>query len=234
MFLPKKLFLLIPLFYFFVIYNLGALDFRVTDKELGFDLRGEYNRGLLYSVDASLLGAAEINGMYSISGGLSFGAAGGSFDIKSFLRADLSPFKPSFLSAGFAWIYNGLPGFETHTHTLLPHFSLNTKWAGIIIGYGIRYNEFFGELSLVETFLSFSIYANIVKNEKLHLQIVWANFDDFYAWNFGAYSLGVKGNITFNENWTMVNELTVLQSGSVALSSNFYGIVYRGGVRFSW
>jgi hypothetical protein len=61
-----------------------------------------------------------------------------------------------------------------------------------------------------------------------------ANFSDFYAGTMGAYSHSLNSLIRLGKHWSLINNIELLQSGSVALAANFYGIAYRGGFRFTW
>ena len=223
-----------PLVFFLLAHNLPALNINLTGKEAGFDFRAEYNRSLFHSIDCAVLGAVEFNELYAFKGGISLGGTGDSFDIKTFTQGRIGPLFNIPLYFSLAYIYNGLPAYETHMHTLLPAASLNGRRAGITIGPGLRFTRFFGESALFESMLSFSAYVNFINNEKLRLGLSWANFSDFFAGTMGSYSLRVNSVIALNEHWSLINDLELLQSGSVGLAANFYGIAYRGGVRFSW
>ncbi|MDR2553595.1 MAG: hypothetical protein LBD31_10600 [Treponema sp.] len=138
------------------------------------------------------------------------------------------------LYAGLAYIYNGLPGYEIYSHTLLPLMSLKGRWAGIALGPGFRFTEFFGEPPVFESMISFSAYVNFLDREKLRLGLRCANFNNFNAGNMGAYFINLNSTVYLTKQCALINEFEILQSGSVALSANFYGIVYRGGVVFTW
>lgn len=217
--------------FFLALQNLSALD--ITDKEAAFDFRGEYSRSLLYAIDFSGSAAIELNDLYTFRGGLSLGAAGGSFDIKLFTRFEAGPvFK--VLRFSLAYVYNGLPGYGAHTHTLLPLVSVNGRWAGISIGPGIRFTRYFGETTVFESVLSLWGYVNFVNNDKLVIGISAANFTDFYVGNMGSYSIRLNSLLRINDQWAIINDLELLQSGSIGLTASFYGIAYRGGFRFTW
>jgi hypothetical protein len=214
--------------------SLSALDINITGKEAGFLFRGEYNRALIYELDLSAFGAIELNGRYSVKGGLALGNTGGEFDLKTLVQGQIGPlFKRPFY-ASLTYIYNGMPSYDVHSHTLLPFVSYKGRRAGISLGPGLRFTRFFGESSLFESMLSFSVYLNFINNEKLRIGISWANFDSFYAGNMGAYSLRANSLIRVNKRLAVVNDVEVLQSGSVGLAANFYGIAYSGGISLSW
>jgi len=99
----------------------------------------------------------------------------------------------------------------------------------------LRFSLFFAEPPIIfESVLSFSAYVNFINNEKFRIGIIVANFDDLQIRNMGFYSLSFDSAVVINTHWTFVNELKIMQSGSVALGANFYGIAWKGGVKFKW
>ena len=229
---PRFFFLLIV---FFIAHNLSALDLQITGKEAGLDFRVEYNRALLYSIDyLSSFAGVELNNRYAFKSGFSLGDTGGGFDIKLFTQGKIGPLFRVPLHFTLAYLYNGLPGYETHIHTILPLASLNGRWVGITTGPGLRFTGFFGESPVFESMLSFSAYVNFINNNLLRIGLRWANFSDFFAGNMGSYSLCLNSLVRVSKQWAIINDLELLQSGSVALAANFYGLAYRGGVRVSW
>jgi hypothetical protein len=184
----------------------------------------------------------ELNNRFTASGGIALGVPGKSIEAKTLVCASFRPFAgmqaeiPAEvpLEISLAYVYNGLPAYQSHAHTILPLVSYNGERAGIAVGPGLRFTSFFGEPALFESILSFRAYACFLKKENFLLGIRIANFSDFYVGNMGSYSLCLYSAIRFNEQWSLTNELELVQSGSVALSANFYGIALRGGMRFTW
>jgi hypothetical protein len=228
--MARKLF---PFVFFFILNNLFA-DVQITEKEAGLDFRGEYNRALGGSANLSAAGALELNKLYTFSGGISLGDIDGEIDIKTFAQGRIGPLFDVPLYFSLAYIYNGLPAYENHSHTILPLAAFYGRWAGIGIGPGLRFTGFFGGKPLFESMISFAAYVNFVNNKRLCIGIGLANFSDFYAGTMGAYFLSLNSLILLNEHWSLINNIELLQSGSVALTANFYGIAYRGGFRFTW
>ena len=219
---------------FVCVHEIHALDIEVTGKQAEAHIRGEYNRNYNFSGDISALGAVELNNRLAVNTGFSIGWAEGITDIKAFSGARLGFLTKWPLGVGFSWIYNGLPEYETHSHTLLPVFYYNAKYGGITIGPGFRFTSFFKEPSIFETTLSISVYANFVNNEKLRVGVSIANFNDFQANNFALYSLCFNSAVRINRRWSLLNELELKQSGGDGLTAAFYGIAARGGARFTW
>jgi hypothetical protein len=50
----------------------------------------------------------------------------------------------------------------------------------------------------------------------------------------GSYSINLNSLARLTKKISLVNELELLQTGSVGLVANFYGIVYKGGVLLQW
>jgi hypothetical protein len=206
----------------------------ISGKELSFYFRSEYNRAFYYAQDIQATADIELNGRCAIRGGLALGSTGNEFDIKAFAGGEAAlPFVIP-LSLGLAWRYDGSPRYETHSHALLPLVSLKGRWAGISLGTNFRLTSFFNEPPIFETMLSFSAYVNFFMNRILRLGLRCANFSDFAAGNMGAYFFSLDSSLRLNERISLVNEINVLQSGSVALTAALYGIAWRGGVSFSW
>ena len=227
-------FLLLPLAFFLLAGNICALDIDTTGKEVGAYLGLEYNRNFYYYGELSIIGAVELNNRYTIKGGFSFGKTEYDTDIKSFIGARFNPLTDKPLNLSFSYIYNGLPEYDAHVNTLLPVVSYNTGRAGITIGTNFRLTSFLVEPAVFESMLAFSGYVNFINNEDLCIGISCANFDDFSAGNMGAYSLILNVSVCPNRNWSIINDIKLMQSGSVGLSANYYGLAWRGGARFKW
>jgi len=149
----------------------------------------------------------ELNNQCVFKGGIALGNIESSLEIKTFARARLDPPADVPLSFSLAWIYNGLPGYEAHSRTILPLIAFGGRVAGIAFGSSFRFTSFFGEPALFEPELSFLAYINFVNNKKLLFGISCANFDDFNAGNTGTYSLRLNNEVRFNKQWSLTNEL---------------------------
>jgi len=224
----------IMLVFFICVWEIHALDIEITGKEVEAHLRGEYNRNYYFFGDISTIGAVELNNRLKFRTGVSLGWAEGITDLKIFTNARFRLLAKWPLGLGFSWIYNGLPEYEAHSHTLLPVVFYNAKYGGITIGPGFRFTSFFNEPAIFQPTLSISIYANFINNEKLRIGISLANFNDFQANNFALYSLCFNSAIHINRRWSLLNELELKQSGGDGLTAAFYGVALRGGARFTW
>jgi hypothetical protein len=225
---------LIILAFLVCVQEIHALDLEITGKEVEAQLKGEYNRGYYFYGEISAIGAVELNDRLKFKTGVSLGWAEDITDIRAFTNASYAlPVKWPF-GLGFSWIYNGLPEYEAHSHTLLPVISLNAKYGGISIGPGFRFTSLFKEAAIFESTLSIGVYANFVNNEKLRIGVSLANFNDFQANNFALYSLCFNSAVRINRCLSILNELELKQSGGDGLTAAFYGIALRGGARFTW
>jgi len=214
--------------------NLYSLEMQLSSEELGFYFTPEYNRALNFCWNLSTVGAAVFNEQYIVKGGLALGGAGSVFDMKVFTGVEYKLPLSIPLNVSLAYNYNGLPAYENHAHSILPLVSLTYPQAGIAMGPNFRFTRFFGEQPVFESMLSFSAYVNFINNDVLKLGLEFANFDDFTYRNFGSYFLKLYSAIPLDKNLSLINEIELDQGGSVGLSANFYGLLYRGGVQFIW
>jgi len=224
-----KIFFLI---FFISLSNISALN--ITKGEIEAYLRGEYNRVFNYYGDISAIGSLELNNIFAFRLGFSLGKSAASTNIKTHASAAVTPFFGIPLGFSVMYMYNAIPDYDNHSHTILPLVSFNTKRAGISLGSSLRLTSFFMEEAQFESILSFFAYFNFVNNDKLCFGIGVANFSDFQAKNFGAYSLNFNAAIRLDDTWQILNELEFSQSGGDGLSSVFFGFGWKGGVKYSW
>jgi len=217
-------------------YAIDITDILGEEKEVEIYLRGEYNRSFGGCGDLSVIGNIKPLDLFILRGGLSVGSlSSGIDDIKAFTSAHVAPFSriPPLRFSVF-YIYNGLLYYDVHTQSIIPVVSYAISRAGVSYGPCFRFTSFFGEPSQYELINSFSAYINIISNDKRRLEAAVGNFSDFCAKNMGAYSLKFDYSVFLAGNWTVINEIELLQSGSDALTANFYGMAWRGGARYSW
>ena len=215
----------------------GEIEVRavqITDGNIEAYLRGEYNRAFNYYGDISTIGSIELNNMFTFRLGFALGKSAGSTNINTHASAGIAPFSRIPLYFHLIYIYNGIPDYRNHAHSILPLVSYNTARAGISIGPSLRLTSFFDESALFEPILSFSMYFNFINNDRLCIGINFANFNDFQTKNFGAYSLKLNVLINLDEKWQIINELEFSQSGGDGYSTVFYGFGWRGGVKYTW
>ena len=227
----RKLLLVV---FFFCLYYARALDITITGREIEGHMGLEYNRSFLWYGELSTIGSVELNNRCAFRSGISLGKTEDDADIKMFTGIRYYPLKKIPLQVSMAYMYNGLPLYQTHSHTILPVFSFGSGRAGIAVGPGFRFTAFLGEPAVFESLVSFSGYFNFINRETLDIGVSCANFGDFYAGNIGAYSFGVNSMVRANRQLAITNRIKLMQSGSIALSANFYGIAWQTGVKYTW
>jgi hypothetical protein len=214
--------------------NVYSLEFAVSGADLELELQAEYNRSFRFCWDIAALGSLELNDLVTLSGGLALGMTGTIFDIDTVIAGEVAmPFwSPLFL--GIAYSYNGLTGYKTNIHTLRPTVSINGNRAGVTVGTALRFSDFADDSAVVfEPILIVSVFFNFWNTEKMRIGMRIANFSEFTTGNFGSYSLSLN-SLVHLAKISLINEIELRQSGSIGLSANFYSIVYKGGVLFTW
>jgi len=227
----KKIILLV---FLAVLQKLYSADIQVTGTDAGFYFTPEYNRAYNFCWDISAVGSVTLNDRHVINGGLALGAAGDTFDIKLFAGAETVFYTRIPIYVNLSYRYNGLPEYESHTHSIPLLVSLKWQRIGFYLGPSFRFSSFFGDEPVFESMVSLLVYVILFDDEHLRIGLKAANFDDFSIDNFGAYFLNLNSVVRLNEKLSIVNEIEMRQSGSVALTSNFYGFIYRGGVKLKW
>jgi len=227
----KKILILV---FFSILHNIYGFDLQVTGRNISLLFSPEYNRTFDFCWDISAVGAVEINNRHVLKSGLAMGAAGNVFDIKCFVDGELTFFPRFPVNLNVAYKYNGLPEYENHTHSIQSLVSLKRQRWGISLGCNFRFSVFYDDLLLFEPIGSFLVYIFIINNDSLKLGLKAANVSEFASNNFGDYFLNLNNLIYISRMIALNNEIEIRQSGSVALAANFYGIVLRTGVLFSW
>jgi len=227
-----KYFVFLSFILILCVYNVYSVD--LSGKEIETCLSAEYNRGAEYIFGISAAGGIELNNICKIRSGILYKESEDLSDLNIFLNNKYSPFSKVPVSFSLLYIYNNLYEYETSVHSILPFISYNAKRAGVSIGFNLRFTSFFEEEPQFESILSSSIYFNFVNKESLLIGLSLGNFDEFYARNIGAYSFNLNAVIRINNNWSVINEFELLQSGGDGFLSTFYGFGWRGGARFSW
>jgi hypothetical protein len=219
-------------FFFFFVSGLYGLDF--SDAEFGFSVTPEYNRAFNQCWTFSGTGSLNFNERCTVKSGLSFWAAQAVYEVDTFISGE-AVFPSSLpLSGSFAYVFNGMPDYDTGSHTLLPLISLKGRRAGISVGPAFRFNAFYYTRMAFESVLAVSAYVNFYNTEKFRVGLRCANFGDFAVGNFGSYFLNLNSSLKLTKMFSLINELELHQSGSSGLSASFFGVAYRGGLTVSW
>ncbi|MDR2634050.1 MAG: hypothetical protein LBC51_10590 [Treponema sp.] len=220
---------------FLSLSNLYGFDLRITGAELGLSYRPEYTRVFAYSWDISCVGSLELNDRFTVKSGLALGQVGSVFALDTFVSSAFAlpiPVVPLYVKA--AYIYNVIPEYKTALHTLLPTVELRGKWAGIAFGPSMRFTLFDRDPAIFEPIIALSGFVHVFYTEQLRIALVSGNYRDFVSGNMGSYSLGLTSRGNISERLAIINEVEVMQTGSVGLAANSYGFAYRGGVLLQW
>jgi hypothetical protein len=219
---------------FVCIQNIHALDIEITNMEAETFLNSDFNRTFLFVGGISAAGKIEFNDRLAVKEGLSLGLGQDVTIIKLFTNAAYRIPIAWPIEAKLAWVYNGLPEFDVHSHAIAPIVSWNTKYYGASVGFGCRFTSFFGERALPELILPLGVYVNFINNEKILVGMSLANFNDFQADSFIAFALAAKASLRLNRHLAVINELEFRQSGVDGLTATFHGIVWKGGAKLTW
>jgi hypothetical protein len=230
------------LYLFFLITaasGVQALDVYVTGMEAELDVKGEFNRAFYYCADTALTGVLEVNDYFTLGGGFSLGSLGlgagdGALTYSAFGKTGFR-FPLRFpLELGFSYICNAMPDYKTGIHTMLPLVSSRWKWAGFSLGTALRYTVYDRETPIFEPILAYLVFVNVINTETIRAGLKAANFSGFSAGNMGAYFLNLNVSLRLGKRLYFINEIELYQTGSIGLSSAFYGAAYRGGIKYQW
>jgi len=223
------------IFLFFMAAHISfGMDLKITGKEIDVFFSPEYHRVFDFCWDLSASGTVKLNDSYAVKAGLALGSVGSVFEIKAFAGGEAAlPVRfPFYIS--FAYNYNGLPEYEYHAHSIPILFSYKGERFGAALGNNSRLTSFLGEPPVYEPILCISLYVFIYKTDIIQFKLEVSNFNDFTYNNFDANFLKLNNIINLSKQLSLINEIVLHQSGNIALTTNFYGITYHGGVMFLW
>jgi hypothetical protein len=215
----------------------SGFDWGISGAELDLGFRGEHNRNMYFSWDLAASGFVELNGFLGFGAGLAAGQIWDIATVDAYAFAEAAPpfFRPyAPLTVGLAYIYNGLPAYETYAHTLLPQAGLDWRYLGGRLGLTLRYTRFGGSQVLAERILAYSAYLNFYHTEEAEVGIRVANFGNFFSNNLGSYFYAFYNRFRLNRRIGLLNELRIDLSGTSAYPTSIYGMSFRGGVIIIW
>jgi len=213
----------------------NAHGIEITNIELEYFLISDFNRTYNFVGGSSAAGKIEFNNRVAVKEGVYLNCFPENANIiKLFTNATYRILANWPLDVKVAWVYNGLPEYDTHSHAIAPIISWNAKYYGISVGYGARFTSFFGEGALIEHMLPMGVYVNFINNEKLCVGMSLANYTDYQIDSFIAFALAAKASVSISKHFSISNELEFRQSGVDGLTATFHGIVWKGGAKLSW
>jgi len=222
--------------FFFSLPFLNAQEFNTAEiqRELGFFTIAEYNRAFMGTMGIGFSGAISFNNRVFINGGMALSKSEFADEIYTFGTLKFSTSNRRNFYAGLSHFYFSMPMYHMQSHSLFPFFSYDGRRSGFTAGINIRSSIFFYEAPIQEMIMTFRVYYHFINNGKFLFGIQLANFSDFHAGNFGSMWFALNGEYRINSSWLFYSELRFLQSGVDSLSATIYGIVFSGGLKYSW
>jgi hypothetical protein len=211
------------------------LGIEITNVETEYFLISDFNRTFNYVGGFSTTGKIEFNNRVAVKEGVYLNCWPDNVNIiKLFTHATYRILANWPLEAKLAWVYNGLPDYETHSHAIAPVISWNEKYYGISVGYGFRFTSFFSERPLAEHMWPVGVYVNFINNKRICVGMSLANYTDFQIDSFIAFALAAKISINLEDGFSLINELEFRQSGVDGLTATVHGVVWKGGAKLTW
>ncbi|GMO53335.1 MAG: hypothetical protein Ta2G_11240 [Termitinemataceae bacterium] len=212
----------------------------VGKQETEFNFVNKYDRVFEYT--GALAGAYSLilNNFAEIGTALSFGGNSIYTEINTTLQMELNFgfFKPvwfKLLNFKVLGTYQNIEQFYLSSLSTITVVSIKGRLGGFSLGYHATWSSFFYEQFIFEGGLAFNGYINVFNLKYFALNISAANYDLFYTTAYyGDYYLSFNTTCKINERIEIKNDLSFFQSGSVGMSSNFYGVSLRSGVKISW
>jgi hypothetical protein len=222
------------LFLFFFMSGIYCFSLDVSRKELGAAFALEYDRAFSQGFTVSTQGLVELNDNVSFKGGFAFWKVSSAYELDTFIKGEYALPIRFPLHFYLSYIYNGMPDYETHSHSLLYTAMIKGRWAGVSLGSNLQFTSFFDDPVLFEPSIAFSGYVNFYNSEVCRIGISVSNYSDFSAGSFGFFFYGLNFMARVSKLVSIINDLEIRQTGNAGLSADFYGISYRTGVVFSW
>jgi hypothetical protein len=206
----------------------------ITEKQLAFEFRAKYDRVFLNYADMAAHGSVTLNDRFSIKSGIALELPENLPIISFFINHEIALPASIPLYLTIAYAANRMPEYHTAVRSIAPLVSLNGRRAGISVGSTLRFTSFYSERAIFEAVFAFSTYVNFYYSDKIKLGMRWASFDNYLYGNMGSYFVTFYSLITLPTKVSFINEIEIHQTGSIALTANFYGISYKGGILFQW
>jgi hypothetical protein len=214
--------------------SLHSLALTITEAETELDFTPEYSSVFGPGLTVSAAGSLELNERYAFRGGLALWKTAGAYEIDAALGFEAKPFPALPLFASVAWQHNALPSYEAVSHAALPLIGLRFRHGGFALGTALRFSSYFNESAIFESVIAFEGYVNFYNTEAFRIGLRCANYDGFSAGNFGAYRLSLDSRIRAAKRLFLINNLALLQTGSVTMGANWHGVAYTTGAALRW
>jgi hypothetical protein len=206
----------------------------VTAMETELDFAPEHNRVFGRCLTLSASSSLELNQRYAFRWGLSLWKTAGAWEIDAAAGFQAKLLANLPLYASVSYFFNALPPYEAISHTALPLLGFRFRYGGFALGTTLRFSSFFGEGAIFESVTAFEGYVNFYNTEAFRIGLRCANYGAFTAGNFGAWRFCLDSRVRVTKLFSLLNTLELLQTGSITLGSELYGLVYAMGALFRW
>jgi hypothetical protein len=203
---------------------------KITKSEVEVFISSEVNKSMPFLWNVHALGSIEIQHMFTVRGGASFGKDD-VFITGAFTRIGYQlPFGIP-LSLNASYILNAYPSYKTTMHSVIPFLTSNLGRFELTLGYCFRFLQYAEDNLIKERMFAYRLLFHAVNSSQGNLSFYAGNFSDFVCENNASYQLGFMFDITMLSHISFTGGLKILQTGSAGLSSVFYGMVMNGGIR---
>jgi hypothetical protein len=197
----------------------------------------EYNRALSVLVYGGVQSVLSLYNSVNLKGGISTGYEAETTAVSYFAGAELHT-KTAFdlpfdIFLSFDYLTNNYPSYEIIYQTYLPALGFGYKRAGLLGGYAFRNTLLGGSRSGTEQFIFAAVRYLLIETSRYTMEIALTNKEAFLAGNIASYHLSLLNIWTVNNKWSITGLLKIYQTGSSALTSNFYGAALGIGGRFT-
>jgi hypothetical protein len=197
----------------------------------------EYNRALSVLFYGGMQSAVSLYDSINLKGGISTGYEAETTAVSYFAGAELHA-KPAFnlpfdIFLSFDYLANRYPSYKIDYLSYLPALGFSYKKTGLLAGYAFRDTFSGGSRSGREQFIFAIVRCRLIETSRYALEISLTNKEAFLAGNIASYHLSFLNVFAVNNNWSLTGLLKIYQTGSSALTANFYGAALGFGGRFT-
>ncbi|MDR1788024.1 MAG: hypothetical protein LBR16_06205 [Treponema sp.] len=220
-----------------------------TAQGAGIAVKGEtaaaltldYNRAFGFCSAGEITGSVELNRAAVFRAGLLAGGEsldteqGGIFRAGAFFDIEYRFFfSKAALAVRLSYKNNAIPQYMFSEYGLGSLVSIQAWIFEAALGLTNRWTFYGQGAPLRELVPSYLLSVRLFQNDRFRAGLAVANFDAFNAQNFGSYFYTLSCVWRFAGNFSLLNELSLHQAGSINMTANFYGIVYKGGLVWTY
>ena len=216
--------------------NIYSFTPKLTKAEAGLLFRPEHNVSLQYHWDFILFGGFELNDHFTFKGAFYAGEMWDTPDINIFGSVGYRlPFYETVpLSINAVYVYNGLPKYDSSTHSFGPFASLDWRYISGNIGHLVR-RAYFDDHSLGrENIMLYSLTGYLYNTEDMLIGAGFGNFDEFASENIGPLFFRLINEFKLNDRAIFINQLKIKMGEQYENLFYVHGVAFQTGVIFTW